>query len=84
MSIQPMVRSRLKTLIAERNLDRLREQQPRLTIRSISEASHVPISVIVKLNSNQAKRVDLETLNKLCTYFNCSLTDILEYTPDKN
>lgn len=79
---QPMVRSRLKALISEQNTKLLDAGRPKLTIRTISEESDVPVSVITRLNGNHAGRVDFETLNKLCRYFNCTPGDILVYTPD--
>ena len=44
---------------------------------------------LVKLSPNtlaklgQDKIVDMQTLFKICDTLNCNITDIMEYTPDK-
>ena len=37
-------------------------------------------STLTRLKKNQA--ITTETLNKLCSYFNCTISDLFEYTPD--
>ena len=77
-----MVRSRLKVLIAERNLQLLREGKPVLTVRRIAEESGLPQSVVTGLTAGRAGRVDFKTLDKLCRYFNVQPGELLEYVPD--
>lgn len=86
MSVDMAVRSRLDILISNRNTALLEAGQKRLTLRKVAAESGVPLSVLYGLTApNREKRsklVALGTLDKLCSYFNCPLTDILEYTPD--
>lgn len=76
------VRSRLKVLIAERNLERIKQGEPELTIRQIAAGTGLPSSVVSGLTSGRAVRVDFKTLNKLCVYFSVQPGDLLEYVPD--
>lgn len=78
------VHSRLKVLIRERNLQRLKAGEPELTIRQIAAESGVPPSVISGLTSGRAKQVAFKTLDRLCSYFQVALTDILEHVPDQS
>jgi putative transcriptional regulator len=76
------VRSRLKVLIAQRNLDRAHRGEDPLTVREIAEACRLAPSVITGLTANRSKRVDFDTLNALCGYFGVQPGELLEYVPD--
>lgn len=84
MSDQAMaVRSRLKLVLAEHNTARIRDGLEPRTVRSLAEEIDLSPSVITGLTSGRAKRVDFETLNKLCRALNVKPGDILDYTPDQ-
>ena len=34
-----------------------------------------------RLYTEEAVRIDLATIDKLCEYFNCAVVDLLEYVP---
>ena len=76
------VRSRLKLLIAERNIALMREGKPSLTQRTIAESTGLPLSVVSGLAANRVGRVDFKTLDKLCVFFNVQPGEILEHVPD--
>ena len=83
MEGNPMtVRSRLKLLIAERNVERVRAHQPMLTLRHLAEETGLALSTINGLTTPRAHRIDFKTLNALCRYFDVQPNDILEYVPD--
>ena len=50
----------------------------------IAEATGLSTATISKLMQGENIDVKLSTINKLCDYFNCNLSDIVEYVPDKN
>lgn len=77
------VRSRLKLLIAERNIALMREGKQTLTQRSIAESTGLSLSVISGLAANRTERVDFTTLNKLCAFFEVQPGDILVYSRDE-
>lgn len=79
-----MVRSKLKVIIAQRNLERAQRQEPELTVRSLAEQSGISPSVITGLTGKRAKGVQFATLDRLCKVLNCQPGDILVYEPDEN
>jgi DNA-binding Xre family transcriptional regulator len=85
MSDQAMaVRSRLKLVLAEHNTARIREGLEPRTVRSLAKEIDLSPSVITGLTSGRARRVDFETLNKLCRALGVRPGDLLDYTPDSN
>lgn len=84
MSDQLMVKSRLQILIDQRNIARLQTGQRAQSMRQLSKESGIPASVLGGLASDSVKRMDFETLDKLCRFFVCTPGDILVYTPDEN
>lgn len=63
------MKSRLAILMAE--LD------PRMSQRELAEKSGVSAMAINRLYNNDFKRVDTETLEKLCAYLECDLSELL-------
>jgi putative transcriptional regulator len=39
---------------------------------------------LTRLYHETAERVDLEALDKLCAYLNCTLQELLEYVPESD
>lgn len=68
-----VIRSNLPILMAQR----------RMKVIDVARALGVHRSAIDLLYKDQAKRIDLEVLNRLCELFDCTPCDILEYVPDK-
>ncbi|MFR1671414.1 MAG: helix-turn-helix domain-containing protein [Candidatus Gastranaerophilaceae bacterium] len=56
--------------------------QYRTTAKDIAESTGISRNTISCLRNNKTKRYDSSTLNALCKYFNCKISDILEYIPD--
>lgn len=48
----------------------------------IAEATGLSTATISKLMQGENIDVKLSTINKLCKFFNCTLSDIIEYVPD--
>jgi putative transcriptional regulator len=84
MSARTMpVRSRLKLLMTERNVERVRAGQDPWKIRELALAADLSPSVVSGLTSNRAVQVRFDTLDKLCRVLNCEPGDILVRTPDQ-
>lgn len=79
----PMVRSRIKVLLAERNLERARNGEKPVSVRGLADRTGLTHSALVKLVNNQSKMISFETLNRLCKELNCNPGDLLAYTPDE-
>jgi putative transcriptional regulator len=52
------------------------------TAEEISKQTGLGSSTISKLRNSKNLNISLNTINKLCKYFNCKVSDLLEYTPD--
>lgn len=56
--------------------------EKKLKVADVARAIGVHRNTITLLYEETATRVDLETVNKLCEYLNCSVNDLFEYQPD--
>lgn len=54
----------------------------RVRVIDVARAVGVNRSPIDLLYNDEAVRVDIQLLDKLCDYFECTPNDILEYTPN--
>lgn len=72
------VKFNLKVLIARRE----QGTGERLTYRRLAEEAGLSARTISRLAENQADRVDLATIGKLCHFFNCDIGDLLYFVPD--
>lgn len=77
------IRSRLKLLVAERNIERLKRGEPELTQRQIAADCNLSLSVVNGLMSGRSVRVDFTTLDKLCGFFDVEPGDLLERVPER-
>ena len=73
-----MIRSQLKRL----RFNKEEEEGRKLTYKTITEETGLSEGVIVRLMNSNFDRVDTQTLNALCAYFQCDLCALLEYVPD--
>jgi putative transcriptional regulator len=56
--------------------------EKKLKVADVARALDVHRNSITLLYDETATRVDLETLNKLCIYLECSIGDLLEFVPE--
>ena len=67
-----MIKCYLSSLMGER----------KLKISDVERATGLHRNSITLLYRETANRVELETINKLCIFFDCNVNDIFEYIPD--
>jgi putative transcriptional regulator len=53
--------------------------EQKLKIADVARDIDVHRNTITLLYYEKAKRIDFKVLDKLCEYFSCSVSDILEY-----
>ena len=70
----------LRTIVARKNLERAESGLPPLTQTEIASGSGVNQSVISKLLTAPPKRIDLETIDGLCSFLGITPNDLLGYT----
>lgn len=61
----------------------VRMGEKRMKVSDVRKATGLPRSTISLLYHDNAVRVDLEALDKLCELFECEIGDILVRTTDK-
>lgn len=54
----------------------------RLTIAEVIRRTGLTRNAVATLYEERAKRIDLNTIAKLCELFDCSVDELFEYIPD--
>lgn len=75
------VKFALRTIIARRNLARAEAGLPPLTQTEIAAGSGVNQSVLSKFLAEPPKRIDIKTIDRLCSFLEITPNDLLGYTP---
>jgi putative transcriptional regulator len=65
-----MVRCHLSRLLGER----------KLKIADLARDTGINRGTLTRLYYETAERVEMDVLDKLCGYFNCSISELLEHT----
>lgn len=68
-----VIRCNLKVLLAQRDI----------SVAKLQADTGLTKAQVYLLYSNDAKRVDLDTLEKICTYLNVGIEDVLELVPEQ-
>jgi len=67
-----LIKCHLSRLLGER----------KLKISDLSRDTGINRGTATRLYHETAERVDIDAINVLCRYFNCSVSEIFEYIPD--
>ncbi len=67
-----MIENRFAKLLGEKKLDR----------RDIVKMTGLDNHIVYRIYKGNYSRIDLDTLNKLCTALDCDTNDIFKYIPD--
>jgi len=73
-----MIQCRLKELIAIKS----RQSRQKITYDDIKESTGLSKTTLVKLANDKAALASINTLAKLCWYFDCQPGDLLVYVPN--
>lgn len=55
--------------------------QHKTTAKDISQKTGLSENTLSNLRNNNTTRYDANTLDSLCKYFNCKISDLLEFEP---
>ncbi len=81
------VSCRLRVVLAQLNVERLKSDQPAMSLRRLSEESGVSLSVLASLHTGRSQRIDYATIDRLLTYFNrflpVSIDDLFKWEADQ-
>lgn len=67
-----MIKSHLPVLMAER----------RLKVADVIRATGISKSTMHKIYNEQTSRIDFETIDRLCEFFDVGVGDLFEYVPN--
>ncbi|MCC5879060.1 MAG: helix-turn-helix transcriptional regulator [Idiomarina sp.] len=67
-----MIKSNLAVMLAER----------KMKMSDLSKATGINRGTIQRLYHDEAARIELDVMDKLCGFFECTPGDIFTYTPD--
>ena len=56
----------------------------KMTRKKLSELTGIRPNTIGDLYREDVKKIDLQTLDKICEVFNCKVSDVIEYIPENN
>ena len=56
----------------------------KISINKLMRDTNTDFKVLKRMMTGELVRFDIFVMSRLCDYFNCSLTDIIEYFPNKN
>lgn len=77
------VSCRLRILLAQLNVERIKRGQPTISLRRLAQESGVSQSVLVALHTGRSQRIDYATIDRLLSYFNrflpVSIDDLLTW-----
>ena len=72
-----MIQFRLRELMASKR----RETRRRITYDVISAQTGLSTSTLTRLANDKEERVAINTLDRLCAFFDCQPGDLLVYVP---
>lgn len=73
-----MIRFRFKELIAEKEF---RDNRV-ITLAEISKETGIHRSTLSKIANERGYNTGTENIEKLCRYFNCEISDVIQYIQD--
>ncbi len=56
----------------------------KMTQKSLADLTNIRPATISKMYYEESKRIDIRQINNICKVFNCEISELLEYVPDKN
>src|SRR5690242_1965978 len=87
MGLTMPVRSNLRLLLAQANVERARRGQPPLSLRQLALETGISASVIAALAADRSQRIDYGTIDRLLRYLNTFLAigtgDLLVWEPEQ-
>ena len=55
----------------------------KMTQKALSNITGIRPATVSKMYYEEVKRINLSSLNNICKAFNCEISELLEYIPDK-
>lgn len=58
--------------------------EKRLKIADVTRDTEINRGTLTRLFYDKTQRVDLDALDKLCAYLDCTISDLLEFIPEED
>ncbi len=55
----------------------------KMTQKNLSKLTKIRPATISKMYYEETKRIDISQIDSICKAFNCEISDLFEYIPDK-
>lgn len=68
-----MIKFKLSNLLGEH----------KMTQKPLADITHIRPATVSKMYYEEIKRIDIKQLDSLCKAFDCEISELLEYIPDK-
>ncbi len=75
-----MIRYRIQELLADKHF----REGRRVTLTELADATKISRVTLSKMVNQRGYGTLTDHLDRLCRYFNCSLSDLAEYVPDED
>jgi putative transcriptional regulator len=75
-----MIRYRLKELIADKQFN----EKKRITLEEVSKATGIHRTTLSKLSNQIGYNTTTDVLDKLCTYFEVEIGEVVNYVPNED
>ncbi|MDP3529451.1 MULTISPECIES: helix-turn-helix domain-containing protein [Methylicorpusculum] len=75
-----MLRFKLKELLAEKSF----REGRKITLEEVSNVTGVNRTTLSKINNPLGHNTTTNNLDSLCKFFDCQISDLVEYVADKN
>lgn len=69
----PMIRIKISDLLGKH----------KMTQSALAKQTNIRPATISKMYYEEVKRIDVKHLNNICKVFDCEISELLEYIPDK-
>ena len=73
-----MIRFKLGELLEKKQF----RDSRRITLQEVSEATAINRSTLSKILNQKGYSTGTDVLDRLCTYFDCAISDVVEHNPD--
>lgn len=55
----------------------------KMTQKALADITNIRPATVSKMYYEEVKRIDINQLDSICKAFNCEISELLEYIPDK-
>ena len=69
-----MIRIKLSDLLGKHKMSQ----------KALADVTHIRPATVSKMYYEEVKRIDVRHLNNICKAFECEISDLLEFVPDKD